>query len=299
VQTVSLSIEESWTLAGVLLACGTALAVPRIGWVRNVGALCRETSVIGLLYGLWHYAGQLADGGTRGAYAHARWIERFEHDLRLPSEAWTQHLVLGHKLVVQTANLYYAALHITSMLVFLLWLFLRHRDRYRPIRQVMAWTTLACLLVQLIPVAPPRLLGGVVDTGLRYKQSVYSHGLPIDQLAAMPSVHVAWAVIVGYYAWRVSPSRWRWIGPIHATLTILIVVITGNHYWLDGIVAVALLIVCAWGAATVRSVWHALRRTALQCWPVAHGTRPSAPDAGGSEPAAIASSTGAETVAPG
>lgn len=299
VQTVSLSIEESWELAGLLLASGTALAVSRVGWVRNVGALFRETSVIGFLYGLWHYAGQLADAGTRGAYAHARWIERFERDLHLPSEAWTQHLVLGHKLVIQTANLYYAALHLSGMLVFLLWLFLRHRNRYRPIRQVMAWTTLACLLVQLIPVAPPRLLGGIVDTGLLYNQSVYSNGLPIDQLAAMPSVHVAWAVIVGYYAWRVSSSRWRWIGPIHAVLTILIVVVTGNHYWLDGIVAVALLIVCAWGVAGARTAWHALRRTALQRLSASHGPRPSALDAGPSEPVAIASSVGVETATHG
>ena len=64
-------------------------------------------------------------------------------------------------------------------------------------RTVLAWTTLCCLLIQLIPVAPPRMIPGIgiVDTGLRYNQSVYSHGLPIDQLSAMPSVHVAWAVL--------------------------------------------------------------------------------------------------------
>ena len=60
------------------------------------------------------------------------------------------------------------------------------------------------------------MLPGIVDTGLVYDQSVYSNGLPIDQLSAMPSVHVAWAVLVGYYAWRISPSRWRWLGPAHA-----------------------------------------------------------------------------------
>jgi hypothetical protein len=170
-----------------------------------------------------------------------------------------QHLVLGHRLIVEGANLYYAAMHMTVMLAFLIWLFLRHRDRYRPVRMVMAWTTLGCLLLQLLPVAPPRMLPGIIDTGLIYDQSVYSHGLPIDQLSAMPSVHVAWAVLVGYYTWRISPSHWRYIGPAHSVITIFVVVATGNHWWLDGIVAVAILSICAWTVYGVRMGW----RTAL------------------------------------
>ncbi len=259
-QTVSLSIDQSWGLAGVLMGAGVALAVVPDQRARTVGAFAREIAVIGFLYGLWQYVGTLAAAGTTGAFSHARTIERIEHDLRLPSERWTQHLVLGHPLVVQAANLYYATMHFTGMLLFLLWLFVRHRDRYRPIRQVMAWTTLACLLVQLIPVAPPRMLPGIVDTALRYGQSVYSNGLATDQLSSMPSVHVAWAVLVGWYVWQVSPSRWRWIGPAHAVLTVLIVVVTGNHYWLDGIVAVLLLAVCAWAVAGVQAAWQLLRR---------------------------------------
>jgi hypothetical protein len=177
----------------------------------------------------------------------------------LPPEHSVQHLVLGHRLLVQGANLYYASMHITMMLVFLTWLFVRHRDQYRPVRQVMAWTTLGCLLVQLIPVAPPRMLPGIVDTAMVYGQSVYANGLPIDQLSAMPSIHVAWAVLVGYYTWKVSPSRWRYVGPAHAVATILVVVVTGNHWWLDGIVAVGILVTCAWGVVGVRTLWRSTR----------------------------------------
>jgi membrane-associated phospholipid phosphatase len=107
------------------------------------------------------------------------------------------------------------------------------------------------LFVQLIPVAPPRMLPGIVDTGLAYNQSVYSHGLAIDQLSAMPSVHVAWAVLIGYYLWQVSPSRWRALGPVHAVLMTVVVVVTGNHFWLDGIVAVGILALCAFGVGQV------------------------------------------------
>jgi PAP2 superfamily len=261
VQTVGLTWQHSFEAAAALAVAGGALAFARDRRVRFAAAFARETAVIGVLYALWQLAGDLSGASTDGAFRRARWIERFEHDLRLPSERTLQHLVLGHRLLVEGANLYYATMHMTTMLVFLVWLFVRHRERYRPVRQVMAWTTLGCLLVQLLPVAPPRMLPGIVDTGIRYGQSVYSHGLPIDQLSAMPSVHVAWATLVGYYTWRISASRWRLLGPAHAVITTLVVVLTGNHWWLDGIVAVAILSICAWGVWGVRTAWRAARRS--------------------------------------
>jgi hypothetical protein len=215
--------------------------------------------MIGVLYGLWELAGRISGFGIKGAFARAHWIERFEHDLHLPSEASVQRLVLGHRLVVETANLYYAAMHFTVMLLFLLWLFVRHREQYRPVRSVMALTTLVCLIVQLLPIAPPRMLPGIVDTGLLYHQSVYSNGYALDQLSTMPSVHVAWAAVVGFYAWKISPSRWRFLGPAHTVITVFVVVATGNHFWLDGIVAVAILCACAWTVAGVRRSWQLAR----------------------------------------
>jgi hypothetical protein len=261
VQTVGLTWQHSGELAVVLTTVGGAMALSARRPVRAVGAFCRETAVIAVLYGLWQLAGDISVTGTGAAYQRARWIDRVEHDLPLPSERSVQHLILGHRLVVEGANLYYAAMHMTMMLTFLIWLFVRHRDQYRPVRQVMAWTTLGCLAVQLLPVAPPRLLpgSGIADTGLIYNQSVYSNGLAIDQLSAMPSVHVAWAVVVGYYVWRISPSRWRFIGPAHSVITIFVVVATGNHWWLDGVVAIAILAICAWSVYGVRTAW----RTAL------------------------------------
>jgi hypothetical protein len=257
VQTVGLSWEHSFETAAALTVAGGVMALSRQRAVRAVGAFARETAVIGVLYGLWQLAGEISVTGKGGAYSRAHWIQHAERHLPLPSERSVQQAVLGSRLVVESANLYYAAMHMTMMLTFLIWLFVRHRAQYRPVRQVMAWTTLGCLLVQLMPVAPPRMLPGIVDTAMLYNQSVYSNGLPIDQLSAMPSVHVAWAVVVGYYTWRISESRWRFLGPAHAVITILVVVMTGNHWWLDGIVAVLILIACAWGVYGVRTGWHA------------------------------------------
>ena len=274
VHTVGLTWQHSVEVAAVLTVGGGGLALSNSRVLRAAGAFARETAMIGVLYALWELVGRISVTGTERAYQRARWIERFDRNLPLPSERSMQRLVLGHRLIIEGANLYYAAMHMTMMLTFLIWLFIRHHDRYRPVRMVMAWTTFGCLLVQLLPVAPPRMLPGIVDTGLLYDQSVYSHGLPIDQLSAMPSVHVAWAVLVGYYTWRISPSHWRCIGPAHSVVTIFVVVATGNHWWLDGIVAVAILSICAWTVYGVRmssrtalARWHALRQ---QPQPTAH-----------------------------
>jgi hypothetical protein len=93
-------------------------------------------------------------------------------------------------------------------------------------------------------VAPPRLLPqlGFVDTAAQYGESVYAIStITVDQLSAMPSVHVAWALLVGWAAIGISASRYRWWVLAHPALTIFVVVATANHFWLDGIVAALLL----------------------------------------------------------
>jgi hypothetical protein len=269
VRTVAISWQHSWELSAVLAIVGSVLATSASRRMKAVGAFVREAAVIGVLYGLWRLAGEVSLSDGTGAFARARWIERFEHAVHLPSEASVQHLVLGHRLIVQLANLYYGSMHLTLMLVFLVWLFVRHRDQYPPVRTVMAVTTLGCLIVELTPVAPPRMLPGIVDTAMQYHQSVYANGLPIDQLSAMPSLHVGWAVLIGYYTWRVSSSRWRYIGPAHAVITIFVVLVTGNHWWLDGIVAVSILIASSWLVYGIRTAFRAV-------WSRRRATRPPA-----------------------
>jgi hypothetical protein len=93
---------------------------------------------------------------------------------------------------------------------------------------------------------------------MSYGQSVYAVLPPgvADQDAAMPSIHVGWALLIGLAVWSCSRSRWRWIGPVHAVATCLIVVWTANHYWVDGVAAAALLGV-AWLAARQLERWLA------------------------------------------
>ena len=211
--------------------------------------LALETAIVLGLYALWQEGGSLAVNHVAGAESHGRWVWNAERAMHLPSEVDVQGLVLSHPHLVEALNGFYDIVHVPALIGFLLWLYFRHRDQYAKWRTIGAILTGGCLLVQMIPVAPPRLMPGLgfVDTAMRYKESVYTPGGVGDatQLAAMPSVHVGWAVFIAVAVIAVSKSRWRWLIVTHPAATVFAVVATANHWWLDGIVAAALLPVSA------------------------------------------------------
>ena len=242
---VALSWQQAAILAALLIALGVAARAANHPRLAALAPFARESGYVAGLYALWQLAASVSVLGGSGAFIGARWIVRAERDWHLPSELDAQHLILPHPLLAQACNLYYATMHFAALGILLLWLFIRHRDRYPQVRTTIVLLTASCLLIQLIPVAPPRLLPsfGFVDTAEQYGQSVYTalQAVGPDQLSAMPSVHVGWAVLVGASAVLISTSRWRWLALLHPAITIFVVAATANHFWLDGIVAVALL----------------------------------------------------------
>ena len=251
-------------------AAFAALGLALLGWVwRRSGRsgllapLAKETAVVLALYAFWMKSADWAVTRAVGATGHGLWVWRVERDVHLPSEVSLQRLLLPHPLWVQTANAFYAIVHVPALILFLVWLWFRHRDQYAKWRNAGAILTGACLLIQMIPVAPPRLLPqlGFVDTAVRYGQSVYgTGGIKIaPQLAAMPSVHVGWAVFIAVAVIAVSTSPWRWLILLHPALTLMAVVATANHWWLDGIVAAALLPCAMALEALAAAAWTRLR----------------------------------------
>jgi hypothetical protein len=242
VPNLALTWQQGTGLAVGLAVVAAAFRYAPWPLARRISPFAGESAIIAALYALWQLAGTVSLGDGGGAYARGRWILRTEHDWHLPSELDVQHWVLPHRWLGEFCNLYYASMHFAALGALLLWVFLRHRGDYPRLRLTVVLLTAACLLIQLVPVAPPRLLpeAGFVDLASRYGQSVYG-GAGIDSLSAMPSVHVGWAVLVGLTVVRVSPSRWRWLVLAHPVITIFVVTATANHFWLDGIVAVALL----------------------------------------------------------
>jgi hypothetical protein len=257
-----LSWQDALIVAGCLAVVAVASRVPRVartwtGW-NLWGGVAQEAGLLCGLYGLWQLAGSFTVMSPAGALPRARWLWHAERLLRLPSETAVQQPFLAHPLLVQAFNLYYDILHFPVLGACLIWLYVRHRARYPRIRTTVALFTGACLLIQFIPVAPPRLLPdtGMVDTAAKYGQSVYSWhgGFDADQLSAMPSVHVGWALIVAFAVITVSRSRWRWLAAGYPLLTLLVVVVTANHFWLDGIVAGALVAVIVAGQRLARGL---------------------------------------------
>lgn len=244
VQNVALSWHQSGVLTLGLGGAAAAFGIASRRSLRAVAPFIREAAMIAGLYTVWQLVGSLSKSGTTGAFARGRWIERIEHDWHLPSEATIQRVVTSNGVVAQLANVYYATMHFGGLFAFLIWMFTRHRDHYRPVRRVLALATLVCLIIQFVPVAPPRLLPGFQDTAMRYGQSVYTGGY--DSLSAMPSVHVAWAGLIGWAVWRIGRGPWRWLGPAHTGLTVVVVVATANHWWADGIVAGAMVVAGHW-----------------------------------------------------
>ena len=240
----ALAITLTWvawtTTLWVAGGCAALAAVARRARHGAAGVL-HELGIIFALYSLWGFAGESANLHIGGAVERARWIWRIRRWLPVPNELMVQRWVLPHVGIMRFLNTYYAAVHIPSLIAVLVWLFVFHRAQYPRVRNVVAISTGASLLIQLIPVAPPRLTPGLgfVDTAARYGPSVYpATGVTgPDQFSAMPSVHIVWATIIAVSVIAVSRSRWRHLALAHLAITFFAVVATANHWWLDGFAA--------------------------------------------------------------
>lgn len=209
--------------------------------------LVRELLLVAGLFLVYKLGRQLATGHTAEAFRNADRVWDWERAVHLPGEGDVQSLLLHGDTLVHLANTYYATVHFPATAAFLIWLYLRRPTHYVWTRRVLAAVTGAALLVHLVfPLAPPRMLAatGLVDTARVYGPSVY--GPPqtdqlSNQFAAMPSLHFGWALMVAIGLIVATRSRWRWLWLLHPLLTLTVIVGTANHYWLDAIVAAAIL----------------------------------------------------------
>ncbi|MFE1911316.1 phosphatase PAP2 family protein [Streptomyces anandii] len=209
--------------------------------------LLRELLLVAGLFLVYKFGRQLVAGHTGEAFRDADRVWSLERALRLPGEGGVQSLLLHGDTAVHVANTYYAVVHFPVTAGFLIWLYLRRPEHYVWARRVLAAVTAAALVVHLtFPLAPPRMLAeaGLVDTARVYGPSVYGPPRtdhPSNQFAAMPSLHFGWALMVAVGLIAATRSRLRWLWLLHPLLTLVVIVGTANHYWLDALVAAALL----------------------------------------------------------
>lgn len=188
------------------------------------------------------------------AIASGRELLGWERFLHIDIEASLNQAVSATAVVAVIACLIYATLHYLITPAAMVWLFRSRPGEYTRARSTLAIATASGLVVYAIaPVAPPRLLpgDGFIDTMSQYAaygwwgdagSAVRGMQELTNQYAALPSLHVGWAVWVALVMWRGSLSRWiRALAVGYPVLISVVVVVTGNHYLID-ILAGALLV---------------------------------------------------------
>jgi hypothetical protein len=167
----------------------------------------------------------------------------------LPSESALQAAVLDHTGLIKFSNIYYMGVHFPLTVGLLAWVWSNHRDKFARFRNALVVTTGIGLLVHVsFPLLPPRMMEGFVDTAKTVGPDPYALGVSggANQLAAMPSLHVGWALLVAAGVIWMSKSPARWLIIIHPVITLLVVVVTANHYWADALVATAIVAIAWW-----------------------------------------------------
>jgi membrane-associated phospholipid phosphatase len=215
------------------------------------------------------------------ALAHGRELLNLEQSLHIDPERALDRWLAGHHTLGVLLSYYYDNAHFVVTLGLLGYLWWRRADIYAPLRNSLVLANVIAFAVfWLFPVAPPRLLPGFFDVvaashtlGSWHTGSLASAA---NQLAAMPSLHIAWAVWCTLALWRITTRGWvRALAVVYPFVTGFAVLSTGNHYVLDVLGGLATI---ALSVAIVRLLDGRLR------WPAPRAAR-GRPLLAGSDPA--------------
>jgi hypothetical protein len=177
------------------------------------------------------------------ALRNADWIWQTEHQLGIAVEQSVNHAVNSVTWLIIGMNYYYATLHFVVTLGVLVWLYRSHPGRYAATRLALFATTAVALVgYYFFPLAPPRLMNGghFVDTVLVHQTwgSMASGDLKhmSNQYAAMPSMHIGWSLWCGLTIFALASAPWaRILGILYPSATLIVIVATANHFWLDAV----------------------------------------------------------------
>lgn len=210
---------------------------------RRRPAWMRELVIVAVVYFTYSLTRNLIPGHEEQAQRNARTILDWEKALGLDIELGINRWGAAREWLIVPVNYYYATLHLGLTLAVLIWLYRRRHDVYARCRSwLLTMTYLALACYWLYPLAPPRLMAGAsyIDTAKEYvlwgvEPSEGMQSLS-NQYAAMPSMHVGWALWVGAVLVLYGRSRLvRGLGVAYPIATLFVVVVTGNHFILDAV----------------------------------------------------------------
>ena len=198
----------------------------------------------------------LSKAGADEAYANALEIMRIQDRMGINVEHGMQQWALGHLPLVVVANYFYGSVYILASIWILVFLYRRFPDDYPIWRNTLLYGTLLGLIgFATYPLMPPRLLDtvgggafGFVDTMVQYPTFWSFEDGPMqaisNQFAAMPSLHCGWALWGAAALWSHVRTPWgRALTIGYPAFTIYTVVITGNHFFLDAVGGLVIMVV--------------------------------------------------------
>ena len=246
------------------------VGVRRRPWWRDLGRFVLGFLVLMFVYELARDFVSLGEPATR-AYENADQIISAERALGMFVEDDLQGAIHGIPGGQFATTWFYTIAYTAGYVLFFLWVFFRHR-RHMVFLHTWYWVTngLAVLVYWLYPLAPPRFIEGLgledtTKAALELGGSL-SWFQPFRNLyAAMPSMHVGQTVLYALTVMWMLRSRSRWLIWLWPAMMVLTVMVTANHYWLDGVAgAVVVLLALAITTALMRRPvpWKALREGA-------------------------------------
>ena len=197
--------------------------------------------------------------------ARAEAVAAFERSLGLFFEPAVHGWTADHGWLLTLTGVFYVWAHVPVAGWALIWTWYLRRDAYPVVRNAFIAAQVALIAIYVaVPVAPPRLLAGQgfsdTLTGLWGNELADSAHLLQSPFAAMPSGHVAFALLAGGTFALLGDMRWlRIFGWLYPPLVVAVTIATANHFWLDAAGAVALVALSVW-LATVRP-WLTSKRT--------------------------------------
>jgi hypothetical protein len=212
----------------------------------------RELALLALLYVGYSAARLVGSPDLRTATDNARTLLDLEARLHLDFERWGNAVTTAAPWLALSSSYWYALLHYVVTPAVLVWVYRRRPGRYREARNALVVASAVGLVgFALLPMAPPRMLPGYVDTlaataehGWWGENASAPRGLGslTNELAAMPSLHVGWALWCTWVVFLCTQrSSVRLLAVVYTLGTTLVVVATANHYVLDAVAGAAVI----------------------------------------------------------
>ena len=252
------------------------------GWLDAL----RQLALFAAAYYLYRLVRGLVDGKAAAAFANARDLVEIERSIGLFFEPHLQAWALGSAgVLIDGANWMYVNSHFMITIGFIVWLYLARNESFYFVRNMfMVAMGLALVGYALFPTAPPRFFPewGFTDTVESFlgESASSSANVLYNPFAAVPSMHVAFALMIGLPAAKLVKSRvvsGIWL--CYPAVVTAVVVLTANHFWLDAALGAMVAALSAW----VASAGLAKLRPHAWAWRTPGGAR--APGLGADAPA--------------